>query len=355
MHLKVFVTNMEKLYSFISLVFFLSTLKSVTLATTLGTNRMFEIECNGGNYLSSRICLPLGYRKGEMPNTPVEIKTALTINHIREIDDKKMTVALEFHPVFVWIDNRIVANLTIEEQKYGVALNNIILNELWKPDLRVENIRSFQIHSIIEDISGLAIGGSRNNIVVWYEFTAKAVIYCNFHFQRYPMDVQECNFTIGSTYPAKQAAVFTMNTSAFNFATVTQNTDAFDLDMINLRNEDNQTEFGFTIRMKRRLQPYIMEFYIPSITIVLIAQVSFILSLESIPGRVGLLITLFLTLTNICIHQQVGNLHVLLISETCFFNIYEKISRLENIVLILCISRLRVQLQEVLRHLVSTC
>ena len=243
-----------------------------------------------------------------------------------------------------------MANLTIEEQKYGVALNNIILNELWKPDLRVENIRSFQIHSILEDISGLAIGGSKNNIVVWYEFTAKAVIYCNFHFQWYPMDVQECNFTIGSTYPAKQAVVFTMNTSAFNFATVTKNTDAFDLDMINLRNTDNQTEFGFTIRMKRRLLPYIMEYYIPSITIVLIAQVSFILSMESVPGRVVLLITLFLTLTNICIYRQVGNLHVLLISEAYFL-----ISRIENIVLILCISRLRVQLQEVLRLLESTC
>merc|ERR1719367_2383001 len=72
-------------------------------------------------------------------------------------------------------------------------------------------------------------------------------------------------------------------------------------------NVNNQTEFGFTIKMKRRLQQFILECYIPAITIVIVAQISFIISFESIPGRVGLLITLFLTLTNICIHQQAAS------------------------------------------------
>ena len=208
---------------------FFDTFNSVDPATILSTTGNHEFDCKGGTPLSSRICLPLEYRKLEMPSNPVEIKTALTVNNIREIDDKKMTVTLEFHPVFVWIDNRIEANLTNEERKYGVAISNIALNHLWKPDLRIENIRSFQIHSILEDISGLAIGGMRNNIVIWYEFTARATIYCNFHFHNYPMDVQKCNFTIGSTYPAKQAVVFSMNSSAFDFS-ILKNTDAFHLD-----------------------------------------------------------------------------------------------------------------------------
>ena len=274
--------------------------------TTFSFSGEREIGCAGGILLSSRICIPQEYRKVEMPSSPVEVKTALSINHIREIDDKKMTVALEFHPVFVWVDNRIITNLTEEEKKYGAVLSNVALNDIWKPDLRIENIRSFQIHSILEHISGLAIGGLNNNTVVWYEFSAKAIIYCNFQFQNYPMDVQECNFTIGSTYPAKQAVLFSLNASAFHFAEETQNTDAFVIEIGNMKNNmSNQTEFGFTIKMNRRLQQFILECYIPAITIVVVAQISFIISFESIPGRVGLLITLFLTLTNICIHQQV--------------------------------------------------
>ena len=302
---------------------FLNHGKSLITETAPNLRVNQEVDCHGGTLLSARICLPYWYRKGELPNNPVEIKTSISINHIREIDDKKMTVALEFHPVLVWPDNRIITNLTDNERKYGVVLNNVMLFDLWKPDLRVENIRSFQIHSILEDISGLAIGEMGNNTVVWYEFTAKAIIYCNFDFRRYPMDVQECNFTIGSPYPAKQAVIFNFNASTFHFATETQNTDAFSIDIKNIKiDKDDQTTFGFTIKLNRTLQKYVMECYIPCITIVIVAQISFIISFESMPGRIGLLITLFLTLTNICISQQV--IEFMYLSEVRFKVLYCK-------------------------------
>ena len=63
-----------------------------------------NVKCPGGMLLSSTICLPNGYRKGELPTVPVEINTAIEVNNIREIDDKKMTVSLEFHPQLVWAD-----------------------------------------------------------------------------------------------------------------------------------------------------------------------------------------------------------------------------------------------------------
>ena len=42
-------------------------------------------ECPGGVMLSSTICIPNGYRKGELPNVPLEINTAIEVNNIREI------------------------------------------------------------------------------------------------------------------------------------------------------------------------------------------------------------------------------------------------------------------------------
>ena len=270
------------------------------------------VDCPGGILLLSSVCLPKGYRKGEPPTVPIEINTAIEVNNIREIDDKKMTVSLEFHPQLVWADNRILTNFTEDETKSGKVLNNINLQNIWKPDLLIENLCYFKLHSVLEDMSGLAIGnglalGLKNETVIWYEFSAKASIYCNFDFLRYPMDEQECNFTIGSTYPAKGTVVFRFHTSSvFSFGQATQNTDAFNLNIENVNvNMDNNTKFGFTIKMKRRLHPFILECYLPCIAIVIVSHISFVIPIDSVPGRVTLLVTLFLTLANICIHQQV--------------------------------------------------
>ena len=269
------------------------------------------IGCRGGVLLSSSICLPFGYRKGELPKIPLEINTAIDVNNIREIDDKKMTVTLEFHHQLVWADNRIITNFTDEEKRNGKVLNNINLENIWKPDLLIENLCAFKLHSFLGDMSGLAIGNGlalslKNDTVVWYEFSAKASVYCNFDFLRYPMDEQECNFTIGTTYPAKRTIIFTFHGSVFSFGKATQNTDAFNINIHNINDHmDNNTKFGFTIKMSRRLQPFIMECYLPCIAIVIVSHISFIIPLDAVPGRIALLVTQFLTLTNICIHQQV--------------------------------------------------
>ena len=51
----------------------------------LDVEKNYEIPCPGGFLLSSTICLPFGYRKGEIPKIPTEINTAIAINNIREI------------------------------------------------------------------------------------------------------------------------------------------------------------------------------------------------------------------------------------------------------------------------------
>ena len=282
-----------------------------SITEKVGDGRNYEIDCPGGFRLSSTICLPLGYRRGELPQTPTEINTAIAINNIREIDDKKMTVSLEFHPQLVWEDKRIVTNFTTEERMKGKVLNSIYLEKVWKPDLFIENLSSFKLHSVLDDISGFAIGnglmlGLKNETIIWYEFSAKATIYCNFQFFRYPMDKQNCNFTIGTTYPMSGAIIFSFHSSVFQFAKETRNTDEFHLDIVNVNdNMDNHTKFGFTINLNRRVQPYILGCYLPCVTIIIVTHISFIIPVDAVPGRIALLVTQFLTLTNICIYQQV--------------------------------------------------
>ena len=96
------------------------------MESTSDTDAIFQdnVNCLGGRLLSSSICLPNGYRKGELPKIPLEVNTAIQVNNIRNVDDKKMTVSLEFHPQFIWADGRIVTNFTEQELKSGSVLNN---------------------------------------------------------------------------------------------------------------------------------------------------------------------------------------------------------------------------------------
>ena len=53
------------------------------------------LKCEGGMLLSSSVCLPKGYLKGEAPESPTIIDTKMEIHNIREINDRKMTVTLD--------------------------------------------------------------------------------------------------------------------------------------------------------------------------------------------------------------------------------------------------------------------
>ena len=65
---------------------------------------------------------------------------------------------------------------------------------------------------------------------------------------------------------------------------------------------------GFTISMRRKVWNYPITYYIPCALIVMLTQTSFIVPISAIPGRMAFLVTEFLTLTNIFIHQQVNTL-----------------------------------------------
>ena len=56
----------------------------------------------------------------------------------------------------------------------------------------------------------------------------------------------------------------------------------------------NYSIFGFMIEFKRHTKPYIYGYYLTSMSVVIIAGCSFIVPPKAIPGRLALLVTLFL-------------------------------------------------------------
>ena len=283
-----------------------------------------NVKCKNGKSLSSSICLPEGYNLGEVPAIPSIIHTIFEINNIREIDDKKMTVTFEFYQQLTWVDDRIILTLSDEEvQLGGVPLTSNQLHHIWTPGLWIQSLFDFKLRSVFEPSIGLFIHektrceltgcnnsnsakDNENVTAVTFNFEARATVFCNFNYFRYPMDTQTCDFIMSSAYPFPDIVIFKLEESQFGTTFNNSNTDDFILDITFNDIVNGFSGISCVLKLERCLLPYIMKYYLPCIAMVLVSFISFLLSLNSIPARVALLVTLFLTLTNILIAQQVN-------------------------------------------------
>ena len=147
---------------------------------------------------------------------------------------------------------------------------------------------------------------TQRNTIVTYNLEAETTIYCNFHFVNYPMDTQYCEFVMDGSYPYPDIVYFSFELGAFGVTNKNSNTDAFKIDItFNETHTTNQSGIQSTIKLERSLLPFIVKYYLPCLAIIIVSLIGFLISIASIPARVALLVTQFLTLTNVLIAQQV--------------------------------------------------
>ena len=119
------------------------------------------------------------------------------------------------------------------------------------------------------------------------------------------MDTQYCQFIMDGSYPYPNVVNIIFVKGQFRVNNKNSNTDDFVIE-VTFQDDTNGTGMYSNITMKRCLLPFVMKYYLPCIAIILVSFFSFLLALDSVPARVVLLVTQFLTLTNILIAQQVN-------------------------------------------------
>ena len=141
-------------------------------------------------------------------------------------------------------------------------------------------------------------------------------IACDFDFLAYPFDQNECPFLM----VADHLELTELNSYHFNESWLFKEQTEFDGFIVSnevvLINESlnkwiPKTGFGLNITISRQFAPYLYQYYIPTILIVISSFFSFFIPLTAIPGRVAILVTQFLTLTNIFIHEMVSRCNYL--------------------------------------------
>ena len=270
-----------------------------------------------GQLLEKGVCIEGSYQKffaPEQGKTIVYCK--IEYQKVRKVDAKEKTLSIDLLVNLKWHDPNIRTKFTTEDEKNeGVVLRKEATEKIWTPDLYIWNSTTLKSkdewaslkRSRIFSIRNITDQGSASaKTIVEMKYEIKTTVYCDFKFLQYPMDVQNCSIKIGS---GSGGAIFLLKDEVDKDLHLSTSYKAVGLNMtINFFGRDNQfgnSTVGFQIEMNRLIYPFLMEYYVPCIAIVFVSELGFVIPLTAIPGRVALLVTQFLTLVNLFIHQMV--------------------------------------------------
>ena len=277
---------------------------------------------SSGILLTKGACVDYDYQPYFVPEKGMtKVYSTIETPKVRGVDENEGTVSIEFTLTMRWLDPNIKTNFSSDNNEHQErAVNPRRIGNIWEPDWYIPNLRDynkrFQIKSFdiltndeFSQEDAIQIPKTRvSKTAVKLRYGIKSTVYCNFDHSAYPMDDQTCNLTMGS---GSFGAIFVLyDKSNISHGEVTYETKTFETSITffdeKLNNGNNTV--GMKIKLSRIVNSFILKYYIPCMAIVLISELSFVIPLTAIPGRVALLVTQFLTLINLFIYQQVSGL-----------------------------------------------
>ena len=241
--------------------------------------------------------------KNSEGNSDVEIYYSA---NVLEIDEKKNKITVTVRQDMYWQDHRISANFSAVPNDVILLATNSFL-DIWHPDLdmftkRLQDWKSLYDPRLYKETFVAKSNKSEKN---WIQLRAlkdwRATLFCNFEFSSFPFDTQHCTFEQYGRSDSINVSSYPSGTNEPWIETV----DGYETIL-----QDSKVFAGFDITLSRNFEPYLYEYYFPCAAIVVISHISFIIPLSAIPGRVALLVTMFLTLTNIFIYQIVRRISI---------------------------------------------
>ena len=290
-------------------------------------------------FFAQHVCILPGYEANEMPkieNDRTQIVVTLFSALVLDVKERENRLTVKISQFLQWFDPRIKQSEHKKADKMGIIwISQKNIDRIWHPNLdmytkNLEDWKSLHEPNVYRKLVILTNprnkGAEKRTRQMENETTNdndsenlssqntttklgalkawKAVIRCVFDFASYPFDVQRCKFL----QFGNQGMDLECNTAS-NKIEWMQKIGEFYVEIQAVGKHDNDS-IGFEIVLERAVEPYLYQYYIPSMAIVFVSQISFIIPLNAIPGRVALVATQFLTLVNIFIHQIVSTFSI---------------------------------------------
>merc|ERR1712013_564315 len=175
------------------------------------------------------------------------------------------------------------------------------LKYIWYPELEIYGLETFDRQRVLKEMSGVRV---RKNKTINYELNVHITISCQMNFDDYPLDAHTCQFQVGSYYDTQDTVTCKAHTiydqdrqrSLQHFLEIEDLPECFHTVDIP---SGIYSACGFQVKLQRKQMQYVVQVYLPSFMFVVTSWVSFLIKPEVVPGRMALLVTLFLVLINI--------------------------------------------------------
>jgi len=271
-----------------------------------------ELVCSDGE--NTHLCLPQDYNKFDLPyaSKPNMIDIGIDITDVLRINDKEYGVEFSSYFNVMWseprlhIPDRYLKEINEERKETMIPVNLELVNLLWLPNIFIYNLKTFKVVEVLSKHAGLWI--TKDNEIMYSQATHINFI-CPMRFDAFPLDTQICKFQVGSySYDMTkmyfnqthkvQGYVKTTHSVVLDYAVVVERLEPSDL-VLDYGELGNFSVAGFKMTLHRHVSHYLITYYLPSGLFVVVSWISFVVPPDVIPGRMALLITLFLVLVNI--------------------------------------------------------
>ena len=277
---------------------------------------------NLNQLLTEDVCRMADYSTSEPPENTADGNTEVNFEfysepQVLEMDEKKNKITILIHQYMEWEDPNIKARF--DNLDDSIKFPHEKMTMIWYPDLMtitqgIQHWKSLYetTYSDLGLIFTAKLENDHNSTTLYAYKDWEVAVFCHFEFSLFPFDIQNCQFRQFSDLDSVRFFVLPepqdqkgWKTEALGFEIEMSVVGTFIGDKYE-KQGNGTTDFGLDITLKRLIQPYLYQYYLPAMAIVVVSQVSFVIPLTAIPGRVALVVTQFLTLTNIFIHQMVS-------------------------------------------------
>ena len=205
---------------------------------------------------------------------------------VTSVDSTKQTFGLDIEVQFNWNDSRITELTELRHRELKLSFEEA-MTELWLPHFHVwQELNKQREFSRIK-----LIKVNENVTTVQMKLHLHIDVGCSMNFTDFPNDKQHCNFVMyDEDYNNTEILMETILTSGRKLYHPGANSD------ITVTSGDftpytNVSTTGLKLMITRNPRPYFWSYYLPSMGVVLIQSLAFIIPPKSIPGRTTLLIT----------------------------------------------------------------
>ena len=303
--------------------------------SSLSSSRLIGSCSTGYTFQGHGLCLEKSYQEDDPPNAAQTIVVMEYVStEIIEIKEEKHRMELIVVMRYVWEDSRIQLISSFTKPIASLRLKGILIPwfladkmfpddwEIWHPDgikmstySQAEEIHHpFSFLALATGKSALASYSSMkwpfenpNTTVLIAQTDFRVTLVCDFYQITFPFDAHDCRIRVSNEdVPGLLLALSSLQKPVTDAArTFSKDGFAITRSLDEGLTEENVSYVDLRFHMKRILSPFVFQYHLPSAAIVSVSQISFIIPTSAIPGRIGLLATLFLTLINLFINHMV--------------------------------------------------